>query len=177
MLLLTLGSGYLTQCWCQPSSSSRGVEITRTGGSLDSVTFSPSRKPELMVLWFWNILKERNVWLLMELNTELVIIDGIEYRTCDYWRNQIQNLWLLTELNTELVIMDGIEYRTCDYKRNAIRASSFHSDLGPLPEKKEPPVLWFRKHSFWKQNWWILTKSNTRPTRISNPPIPPPQVI
>jgi hypothetical protein len=60
----------------------KGVEIKRTDGSLDSMTFFP----------FQNTGIDGSLILKLFLKAELVIIDGIEYRTCDYWWNRIQNL-------------------------------------------------------------------------------------
>jgi hypothetical protein len=51
-----------------------GVETNRTGGSLDARHLFP----------FQNTGTDGSLILKHFLRAELVIIDGIEYRTCDY---------------------------------------------------------------------------------------------
>ncbi len=70
------------------------------------------------------------------------------------------------------MIIDGIEYRTCDYSQNEIRASSFHSDLVPLPETQNRRFSDSGKTFFWETEP-VDINPNQIPVQHGSPTWPP----
>lgn len=93
-----------------------------------------------MVLWFWNIFKR----------AELVIIDGINYRTHDYERNEIRAKFF--------------PFQPCSPFQKPRTAGSL------IPES----FFWEWELVDINKIKYPSNTSNTRPTRISNLATPPP---
>lgn len=111
--------------------------MNRTGGSLYSLTFFP-------------FLKARTDGSLIFKRAELVIIDGINYRTHDYERNEIRAKFF--------------PFQPCSPFQKPRTAGSL------IPES----FFWEWELVDINKIKYPSNTSNTRPTRISNLATPPP---